>query len=161
MKILVTWMQYRVQERQWPSIQEVCNPLVTTAWVLTLDVIQRAEDSGSGVNYISHLLVLLGTNLYKAEKPSVCLSVSIFGMLITQQSLHGLKQDLFKMKSVSLKITEFILTSLQSPVYYGYLQSTMAICSQLWLPAVYYGYLQSTMAICSQLWLPAVYYGYL
>ena len=34
-------------------------------------------------------------------------------------------------------------------VYYGYLH------------AVYNGYLQSTMAILSQLWLPAVYYGYL
>ena len=37
--------------------------------------------------------------LYKAEKPSVSLSACIFGTLITQQSLHGLKQDLFELKA--------------------------------------------------------------
>ena len=46
-------------------------------------------------------------------------------------------------------------------VYYGYLQSSMAIYSLLRLPGVYYGYLQSSMAICSLLWLPpVVYYDY-
>ena len=50
---------------------------------------------------------------YKAEKP--CLSVHLhFGMLVTQQSLHGLKWDLLKMKAVSLRITEFSFTSLQN-----------------------------------------------
>ena len=47
--------------------------------------------------------------LYKAEKPSVCPS-SVFGAQITQQGLHRLKQDLLKMKAVSFKKTNFILT---------------------------------------------------
>ena len=59
---------------------------------------------------------LLTYLLYKTEKLSVhlsvylyvCLSIGIFGLLITQQSLQGLKWDLFEMKAVSLRITEFI-----------------------------------------------------
>ena len=37
----------------------------------------------------------------------VCLSVFIFGVLITQQSVHLLKQYLLEMKVVSLKNTKF------------------------------------------------------
>ena len=48
---------------------------------------------------------------------SVCPFICIFGMLITQQPLHGLKQDLLEMKGVSLRITEFIFTSLQGPLF--------------------------------------------
>ena len=50
--------------------------------------------------------------LYKAEKPSVCLSVCIFGMQISQPCQHGLKWDLLEMKAVPLKITKFIFKSL-------------------------------------------------
>ena len=49
--------------------------------------------------------------LYKAEKPSVCLS-ALFGTLISQPCQHGLKRDLLEMKAVSLRITKFIFTSL-------------------------------------------------
>ena len=49
--------------------------------------------------------------LYKAEKPSVCLS-ALFDTLITQPCQHGLKQDLLEMKAVPLRITKFIFTSL-------------------------------------------------
>ena len=55
------------------------------------------------------------TLLYKAEKPSVCLSVrlsALFGTLISQPCQHVLKRDLLKMKAVSLRITKFIFTSL-------------------------------------------------
>ena len=53
-------------------------------------------------------------------------------------------------------------------VLYGYLQSSLATCSVLWIPVVYYGYLQSTylgylqstMVTCSLLRLPVVYCGY-
>ena len=58
--------------------------------------------------------------LYKAEKPSICLSIRpsvLFGTVITQQCLYRLKWDLFNMKTVSLGITEFILTSLQNPSF--------------------------------------------
>ena len=54
--------------------------------------------------------------LYKVKKLSVHLSVCIFGTLITQQCVHQSKQDLLKIKAVSLRITEFIFTSLQNPL---------------------------------------------
>ena len=57
----------------------------------------------------------LASLLYKAEKPSVCLSVcpsALFGTLITQPCQHGLKRDLLEMKVVSLKMTKFIFTCL-------------------------------------------------
>ena len=51
-----------------------------------------------------------GTNLLKSRL-SVCL-LALFGTLITQPCQHGLKQDLLKMKAVSLRLTNFIFTSL-------------------------------------------------
>ena len=47
--------------------------------------------------------------LYKAKKPSVCLSVCIFGTLIIQQCLHQLKWDLLEVKAVFMRYTKFIL----------------------------------------------------
>ena len=49
--------------------------------------------------------------LYKAEKPSVRLSV-LFGTLITQLCQHRLKQDLLEMKALFLRIAKCIFTSL-------------------------------------------------
>ena len=50
-----------------------------------------------------------------------CLSVCLcgcpsaqFGMLITWSCLCQLKQDLFKMKAVHLRVTEFIVTNLRT-----------------------------------------------
>ena len=59
----------------------------------------------------------LASLLYKAEKLSVCLSVYIFGTLITQQCLHRLKRDLLEIKAVSLNNTKFIFISLQNPPF--------------------------------------------
>ena len=56
----------------------------------------------------------LASVLYKAEKPSVCLSVrpsALFGTLISQPCQHGLTRDLLEMKTVSLRITKFIFKS--------------------------------------------------
>ena len=52
--------------------------------------------------------------LYKAEKPSVRLSVcpsAVFGTLITQECLHRFKRGLLEMKAVSLENAKFILIS--------------------------------------------------
>ena len=61
----------------------------------------------------------LASLLYKAEKPSVCLSVrpAFFATQITQQCLHRSKRDLLEMKAVSLTKTKFTLTSLQNPTF--------------------------------------------
>ena len=61
----------------------------------------------------------LASLLYKAEKPSVHLSVrpSVCIMLITQPCLHRLKQDLLEMKVVSLRITKFIFKSLHVQLF--------------------------------------------
>ena len=40
---------------------------------------------------------------------SVCPSVRSFGTQLTQQSLHGVKQDLLNMKAMSLRMIEFDL----------------------------------------------------
>ena len=61
--------------------------------------------------------------LYKAEKPSVRLSVhpsALFGTLISQPCQQGLKRDLLETKAVSLRITKFIFKSL-------YVQLTSAL----------------------------------
>ena len=58
--------------------------------------------------YLQDRAGTLASLLNKAEKPSVCPSVCIFGMVMTQQPLHGVKWDLLKMKTVSLRMKEFI-----------------------------------------------------
>ena len=50
----------------------------------------------------------LASLLYKAEKPSVCLSVTP----ISQQCQHQSKRDLFEMKAESSKTTKYIFASL-------------------------------------------------
>ena len=59
----------------------------------------------------------LASLIYKAEKPSVCLSVCIFGTQITQLCLHRSKRDLLEMKAMSLRIIEFIFINTQIPLF--------------------------------------------
>ena len=61
----------------------------------------------------------LASLLYKAEKPSVCLSVclSVCVTLISLLCQHGLKRDLLEMKAVSLRITKFIFKSLHVQLF--------------------------------------------
>ena len=56
-----------------------------------------------------HLLVFL---LYKAEKPSVHLSVCPTAMPVSQPRQHGLKRDLLEMKAESFGTTKYIFKSL-------------------------------------------------
>ena len=50
--------------------------------------------------------------LYKAEKPSVCLSVRLTVTLISQPCMHRLKPDLLEMKAESSGTAKYIFKSL-------------------------------------------------
>ena len=50
--------------------------------------------------------------LYKAEKPSVCLSVRLTVMPISQPCMHRLKPDLLEMKAESSGTAKYIFKSL-------------------------------------------------
>ena len=54
----------------------------------------------------------LASLLYKAEKPSVCLSVRLTVTPVSQPCMHRLKPDLLKMKAESSGTAKYIFKSL-------------------------------------------------
>ena len=54
----------------------------------------------------------LASLLYKAEKPSVCLSVRLTVTPISQPCMHRLKPDLLEMKAESSGTAKYIFKSL-------------------------------------------------
>ena len=54
----------------------------------------------------------LASLLYKAEKPSVCLSVRLTVTPISQRCMHRLKPDLLEMKAESSGTAKYIFKSL-------------------------------------------------
>ena len=55
--------------------------------------------------------------IYKAENPSVCTSVCLTVMPISQPCQHGLKRDLLEMKAESSGMTKYVFTSLHVSVF--------------------------------------------